>query len=159
MIKFGIKCRKPKFDSLFLDATKNRRKGGGENRIQKIVTKCSAIKFVMSKMAAKISIGWQEQMTRGSLVDTNAFITPRSSPRDSIDSFLNASPFPRISSQSFSLERLSFTGRRELNRIRTFDSKIWRVRSEKGGSKEWINDWESGVWRREVEYLCWLDAE
>lgn len=158
MIKFGIKCRKPKFDSLFLDATKNRRKEGGDKSNSKDCNKVFRHK-IRNFEGGRLALDEQEQMTRGSLVDTNAFITPRSSPRDSIDSFLNASPFPRISSQSFSLERLSFTGRRELNRIRTFDSKIWRVRSEKGGSKEWINDWESGVWRREVEYLCWLDAE
>lgn len=91
------------------------------NRIQKTVTVfCHKIHNVES--AGRLAL--DEQITRGSLVDTNVFITPRSSSPDSIDSFVNASPFLRVSSQSFSLERLSFIGRRELNRIRTFDSKI-----------------------------------
>lgn len=56
------------------------------NRIQKTVTVlCHKIHNVES--AGRLAL--DEQITRGSLVDTNVFITPRSS-RDSIDSFVNA---------------------------------------------------------------------
>lgn len=61
------------------------------NRIQKTVTVfCHKIHNVES--AGRLAL--DEQITRGSLVDTNVFITPRSS-SDSIDSFVNASPFLR----------------------------------------------------------------